>query len=95
LSLAPPKRQDDSGGAQSRVPCYPRVPNHGKTLLVTFNNALVAYLRHLGTNVLGDVTVETYHKFGRGYLNSRGVMKWNDILDLECAMGSYVMRSQT
>lgn len=46
-------------------------PHAGPTLLVTFNNALVKYLRHIGSAELGDVTVETYHKFARGYLNSR------------------------
>jgi superfamily I DNA/RNA helicase len=56
------------------------LPGNGPTLLVTFNNALLAYLRHLGHEVLGNVTVETYHKFGRGYLYSLGLMSFNSII---------------
>lgn len=58
---------------------HPGTKHQGKTLLITFNRALVAYLRHLGENALGDVVVEHYHKFARGYLASRGQMGWNDI----------------
>ncbi len=46
----------------------------GRTLLVTFNRALVTYLSHLASRVLSNVIVENYHKFARGYLNSRGKM---------------------
>ena len=60
---------------------HPGTEHHSKTLLVTFNRALVAYLRHFGEDALGDVVVEHYHKFARGYLASRGQMAWNDICD--------------
>ena len=52
-----------------------RATDHfGRTLLVTYNRALVTYLSHLASSVLSNVTVENYHKFARGYLNSRGKM---------------------
>jgi len=50
----------------------------GPTLLLTFNGALVHYLRYLKEEAkepeLSNVTIETYHKFARGYLNVRGKM---------------------
>ncbi len=52
----------------------PATDHSGRTLLVTFNRALVTYLSHLASSVLSNVTVENYHKFARGYLNSRGKM---------------------
>lgn len=51
----------------------PRAHHAGRTLLLTFNRTLVTYLRHLGDAALGDVVVENYHRFARGYLRSRGV----------------------
>lgn len=57
----------------------PETDHSGKTLLVTFNRALVTYLRHLASSELKNVTVENYHKFARGYLNSRGKMGWNTV----------------
>jgi DNA helicase IV len=53
----------------------------GPTLLVTFNRALVTYLKHLASTELANVTVEHYHKFARGYLNSRGKMGRSAILE--------------
>ncbi len=46
----------------------------GRTLLVTFNRALVAYLEHLRPPELSNVEVRTFHHFARGYLASRGRM---------------------
>ncbi len=57
----------------------PRTDHSGRTLLVTFNRALVAYLRHLQDRDLSNVVVENYHTFARGYLNSRGKMSRNGI----------------
>ncbi|MCL6449368.1 MAG: AAA family ATPase [Armatimonadetes bacterium] len=57
----------------------PSTDHHGKTLLVTFNRALVTYLKHLQERALDNVTVETYHTFARGYLGHRGKMSYNDI----------------
>lgn len=48
--------------------------NGGPVLLVTYNNALARYLRHLTSGLSGRITVETYGKFARGYLNSLGHM---------------------
>jgi superfamily I DNA/RNA helicase len=57
----------------------PRTDHHGKTLLVTFNRALVAYLKHLQDRRLDNVFVENYHMFARGYLNYRNKMSFNAI----------------
>lgn len=55
--------------------------NHGPVLLVTYNQALVRYLRHLVPGANNNIRVETYGKFARGYLNSIGEMPaWNGIL---------------
>jgi superfamily I DNA/RNA helicase len=56
-------------------------PGAGRVLLVTYNNALVTYLRHLRDGPAMDVTVETYGRFARGFLHSRGLMPtWGGIL---------------
>lgn len=56
--------------------------NPGRVLLVTFNKALVAYLRQWKPSKLNRVQVEHYHQFARGYLNSRGLMRsYGDIAD--------------
>ena len=50
------------------------IPNGGNVLLVTFNGALVKYMRELSNNQTQKLVVENYHTFARGYLNSRGKM---------------------
>jgi len=57
------------------------MPHSGRALLLTFNQALVTYLNHLKPVDLRNVVIETYHKFARGYLNSRGKMGYNSICD--------------
>ena len=57
------------------------MPHYGPTLLLTFNRALVVYLKHLKHTELRNVTIENYHKFARGYLHSRGKMESNSICD--------------
>lgn len=57
------------------------IPNAGKVLLVTFNGALVKYMRGISDSSLTNLVVESYHKFARGYLNSRGKMQYSCILD--------------
>src|SRR5689334_16802768 len=42
----------------------------GRTLLVTFNKALVTYLRGMST-ASPNLQIETYHTFARGYLAHR------------------------
>ncbi len=53
----------------------------GKTLLVTYNKSLLAYLEHMLPTGVYDLEVRNYHKFARGYLNHRGKMTRNCILD--------------
>jgi len=57
----------------------PNTDNGGQTLLVTFNRALVTYLRHFHDPNFRNVIVENYHLFARGYLNGRGRMGYNTI----------------
>lgn len=59
----------------------PQTDHYGKTLLVTFNRALVSYLKYLQDRRLTNVLVENYHKFARGYLASRGKMSTGAICD--------------
>lgn len=58
---------------------YPGTPHQGRTLLVTFNRTLVAYLNHLKEQSLEGVDIVTYHQFARGYLHSQGMMCRNAI----------------
>lgn len=60
---------------------HPKTDHHGRTLLLTFNRCLVAYLRSLAEAIPREVTVENYHKFARGYLDGRGRMRSNSICD--------------
>jgi len=53
--------------------------NNGPVLIVTYNNTLVTYLKYLGPEVAGQITIETYGKFARGYLASLGLMHWGAI----------------
>ncbi|MFE2135458.1 3'-5' exonuclease [Streptomyces sp. NPDC059466] len=55
-----------------------RTRNAGPTLLLTYNNSLVTYLRHLASKLPG-VTIETYGTFARGYLAAQGRMGYNQI----------------
>jgi superfamily I DNA/RNA helicase len=58
-----------------------KMPNAGKVLLVTFNGALVEYMHRICHTSSDNLVVESYHKFARGYLNSRGLMSSNCILN--------------
>ena len=58
------------------------LPGDDKVLLVTFNGALVEYMRGICSPCSSKLVVESYHKFARGYLNSRSKMPpRNGILD--------------
>lgn len=58
------------------------LPGNDKVLLVTFNGALVKYMRGISSSNSSKLIVESYHKFARGYLNSRSKMPLrNGILD--------------
>ncbi len=52
----------------------PDTAHGGPTLLLSFNNSLLAYLAYLRPPDLEEVDMRTYHRFARGYLNSRGKM---------------------
>jgi len=57
------------------------LPDSPNVLLVTFNGALVEYMRGISNFRTGNLVVESYHKFARGYLNYRAKMpRWNGIL---------------
>jgi superfamily I DNA/RNA helicase len=57
----------------------PEMPHSGKTLLLTFNRALVTYLKFLKPPEILGVQIENYHTFARGYLSARGKMCRNCI----------------
>lgn len=57
------------------------MPHYGRTLLLTFNQALVTYLNYLKPREFTHVRIENYHRFARGYLNSRGKIGYNSICD--------------
>ena len=59
------------------------LPGNDKVLLVTFNGALVKYMQEIIGRYNDKLVVESYHKFARGYLNSRGKMTLNSILKPE------------
>ena len=52
----------------------------GRTLLVTFNKSLLAYLEHMMPAGAYDLEVRNYHRFARGYLDHQGEMPWGCIL---------------
>jgi superfamily I DNA/RNA helicase len=59
----------------------PTTVNNGKVLLVTYNNMLVNYLKYLRPHAAGNITIETYSCFARGYLRGLGLMPaWGGIL---------------
>jgi AAA domain/UvrD-like helicase C-terminal domain len=70
----------------------PATSHAGKVLLVTFNRTLVAYLNYWRPPALGDVTIENYHAFARGYLASRGQLGSDAICSAE-EMASLVSRA--
>ena len=59
------------------------LPGNDSVLLVTFNCALVEYMKGI-ENISGRLIVENYHKFARGYLAYRGKMpRYGGIADNE------------
>jgi len=71
----------------------PSMPHAGKTLLLTFNRALVTYLKYLKPAELRNVQIETYHTFARGYLNVRGKMRSNCICSDPDKRRGYISRA--
>ena len=58
--------------ARARYLTNSLLPDVGRTLIVTYNKALMNYIRSFGGEIPGDVDVRNYHHFARGYLKSRG-----------------------
>jgi len=69
------------------------MPHSGRTLLLTFNKALVTYLNYLKPTELRGVQIETYHTFARGYLNARGKMQYNCICSDPDERQSYISQA--
>lgn len=59
-----------------------KFPNE-RVLLVTFNKALISYMRCLENGMPLNVDVRNYHHFARGYLDSRNRMSFNCIVDAD------------
>lgn len=57
----------------------PALPHCGKTLLLSFNNALLRYFESFADLEGAGVDIRTYHHFARGYLKARGKMSTNAI----------------
>lgn len=57
----------------------PSTDHGGRTLLVTFNRCLVAYMKHLAETIRQPVDVRNYHHFARGYLSYRDKLPWGSI----------------
>jgi superfamily I DNA/RNA helicase len=53
------------------------IAHGGRVLLVTFNKALIAYLRQWQRDDIPGVVFQHYHRFAMGYLQSMGRMGWN------------------
>lgn len=65
--------------------------NSGRVLVATFNNTLVAHLRHLASGeTSAQLTVENYHTFARGYLGSVDRMSWGGIVQDDEDVESFV-----
>lgn len=73
----------------------PRIPTQGRTLLLTFNRSLLRYLKYLvPPEIAARVTIENYHQFARGYLNSRNLMGgWNTIVRDDAARRALVAQA--
>lgn len=56
-------------------------PHAGRTMLVTFNRVLSKYLEALAPDAMDGVDIRNYHHFARGYLDSRGRLPDNSIVD--------------
>jgi len=60
------------------------LPEHSRVLVVTFNRALVQYMTQIAGTYPSNITIESYHKFARGYLNDLNKMpRWNGIIENE------------
>lgn len=60
--------------ARAKYLANPSLPGSGRTLIITFNKTLMRYIRAIAGGLGSSIVVENYHRFARGYLNSRGLM---------------------
>ncbi len=60
----------------------PKLPGGGKTLIITYNKALMRHIASMELLPAGGVAVENYHLFARGYLNARGLMGASSIVGI-------------
>jgi superfamily I DNA/RNA helicase len=60
----------------------PKLPGSGKTLIITYNKALMRHIASMESLPVDGVTVENYHRFARGYLNARGLMGASSIVGI-------------
>ena len=58
----------------------PAVPGSGRTLLLTFNRALVTYLRHLSPARMANLTIEHYEAGHMAYTDIAALAKLNGTL---------------
>ena len=67
------------------------LPSSPQVLVVTFNRALVQYMNNITQKRLSNITIENFHKFARGYLNSRNKMpSYNGIISKESQKKRYI-----
>ncbi|MCW2984044.1 MAG: hypothetical protein JWR63_1614 [Conexibacter sp.] len=59
----------------------PRTDHSGRTLLVTFNKSLLAYLNHVLVDQGNRLHVRNYHRFARGYLATREPLPYGSIIN--------------
>lgn len=57
------------------------LPDAGRTLIVTYNRALMNFIRSFGDEIPADVDVRNYHLFARGYLGSRRKLPYGCIVN--------------
>lgn len=60
----------------------PRLPGSGRTLIITYNKVLMRYIASGGALAAASITVENYHLFARGYLNSKGLLPGTSIISI-------------
>lgn len=63
-----------------------KLAHGGKTLLLSFNNALLRYFESFEDFVRTNIDVRTAPRFSRGYLNTRGRMSYGTICDAEARL---------
>lgn len=68
--------------ARARYLTNSLLPEMGRTLIVTYNKALMNYICSFGDEIPENVDVRNYHHFARGYLKSRGKLPDRSIISV-------------